>query len=440
MMTSTSPDAHAPESLPAARRDIFALGARRAIAFMLDLFALQLVAQVLLLRWFEADLARLGLWGIPLGAGVLVAYFGVADSRLCSGQTVGKWLLRIRVVRRDGKPPGLCRTIVRAAIASVIYVAYESAPDLRAIEPLYAIMTFTMVAGLIAVCYLVNTRTQQLPHDLATATYVVPASRQAVPITRTFWRGHWPIMGAMFTAMFTALVVAWVLIPRSDDNRQYVNLGALATTIGEQQDVAAASVRAKLILHRSMVAPDAPSMWSVTATARPTRRLPYYELFAYHIAAQILTRYPASCSAGSIAVNTSYGYNVVIDRQDESHSYEFTPREWLDRLAYYEPVGHACVAGAFSGCKGPCSGDGPLQTGPSTSATGSSKLARKEVTFAGMSGSAYIAGDTVEFRNSTVFINGKSYGPVQTPATVQYVVTPDSRTLLVNGKPRRPPG
>jgi hypothetical protein len=97
-----------------------------------------------------------------------------------------------------------------------------------------------------------------------------------------------------------------------------------------------------------MVAPDAPSMWSVIASAGPTSRLPYYELFAYHIAAQILTRCPASCSAGSIAVNTTYGYNIVIDRQDDSHSYEFTPREWPDRLAYYEPVGHGCAAGAFS--------------------------------------------------------------------------------------------
>lgn len=434
--TSTSTHAHAPESLPTARRDILALGGRRAIAFMLDLFALQLVAQIFLHRWFAADLARLGLWGIPLGAGVVVAYFGVADSRLCSGQTVGKWALRIRVVRRDGKPPGLCRTIVRAAIASVIYVAYESAADVSAIEPLHAIVLFTMVAGLLAVCYLINSRTQQLPHDLATATYVVSASRPPVPITQTFWRGHGPIMGAMLCA----LVVACVSIPRSDDKRQYVNLGTLATTIGEQQDVAAVSVRSKLILYRSMVAPDPPSMWSVMATARPTKRLPYYELFAYHIAEQILTRYPASCSAGSIAVNTTYGYNIVIDRQDESHIYEFTPREWLDRLAYYEPVGHACAAGAFSGCKGPCSGDGPLQTGPSTSATGSSELARKEVKFVGTSGSARIAGDTVEFRDSTVFVNGKSYGPVQTPATVQYVVTPESRTLLVNGKPRQPPG
>ena len=325
-MTSASTHAHAPESSPTARRDILALGGRRAIAFMVDLFALQLVAQILSHRWLAVQRARIGRWGIPLGAGVLIAYFGVADSRLCSGQTVGKCVSRIRVVRRDGKPPGLCGTIARAAIAIVIYVAYEAAADVRGIEPLYAIVTLTVVAGLLVVCYLINTRTQQLAHDLATATSVVPASRPPAPITETFWRGHWPIMGAILAA----LVVAWMLIPQSDDNQQYVNLEALATTIGKQTDVAAASVRAKLILHRSMVARDAPSMWSVTATARAIRRLPYYELFAYHIAAQILTQYPASCSAGSIAVNTIYSYNIVIDRQDESHSYEFTPANgWI---------------------------------------------------------------------------------------------------------------
>lgn len=97
--------------------------------------------------------------------------------------------MRIRVVRRDGNPPRLYRAIVRAAIACAIYVAYESAADVSAIEPLYAIVTFTVVAGLLAVCYLVNTRTQQLPHDLATATYVVSASRPPVSITETFWRG-----------------------------------------------------------------------------------------------------------------------------------------------------------------------------------------------------------------------------------------------------------
>ncbi|VWC73901.1 sugar ABC transporter ATPase [Burkholderia lata] len=47
-------------------------------------------------------------------------------------------------------------------------------------------------------------------------------------------------------------------------------------------------------------------------------------------------------------------------------------------------------------------------------------------------------GDRVELRDGTVYVNGISYGAVTPAQKVEYLVTPDGRTLKVDGAIRTP--
>lgn len=51
---------------------------------------------------------------------------------------------------------------------------------------------------------------------------------------------------------------------------------------------------------------------------------------------------------------------------------------------------------------------------------------------------ARVQGDVVELKHDAIYVNGVSYGAVTPTQTVEYDVTPDKRTLLVDGKVRPP--
>jgi uncharacterized RDD family membrane protein YckC len=75
----------------------------RLIAFVADMIILGAVGLALGAIAFDS-LAALGPWGRLIGLAIGVAYFGLQDSRIGNGQTLGKRLMRIAVAGLDGQP------------------------------------------------------------------------------------------------------------------------------------------------------------------------------------------------------------------------------------------------------------------------------------------------------------------------------------------------
>jgi len=102
-------------SIEVAGSSSFAGAWRRLGAFVVDAFLLGLVGVIA--GYFLFDFfVSLGSWGRVLGFAIALGYFGTLNSGIGHGQTIGKRLLRIRVVSADGSPLSVSKSVLRFAI------------------------------------------------------------------------------------------------------------------------------------------------------------------------------------------------------------------------------------------------------------------------------------------------------------------------------------
>jgi uncharacterized RDD family membrane protein YckC len=96
----------------------------RLLADLIDTAFLFLVGLLLSIP-FGPLLVRLGSRGVFIGLAVSLLYNGVLQSRLGTGQTLGKRWLRLTVVRMDGSLMSIERSLVRYAMVG--YLVYQNA-------------------------------------------------------------------------------------------------------------------------------------------------------------------------------------------------------------------------------------------------------------------------------------------------------------------------
>jgi uncharacterized RDD family membrane protein YckC len=195
---------------------------RRFTAFAIDGLLLGLVFTIVGLSlssfWFQA-----GPYGRFLGLAVGLAYFGVMDSRLGKGQTLGKRLLKVAVTDADGQSVGVGLSLLRTLIWFVPFILNGWALPLFADPIVSAIVSFIVLGlgGAVVLTVVFNRRTGQGLHDLLTHTYVVHRGGrpvEAMPSTRSL---PWVLSGAallvalVFTA-FSGVLISGLGVPIQD--------------------------------------------------------------------------------------------------------------------------------------------------------------------------------------------------------------------------------
>jgi len=172
---------------------------RRLVALAVDLFLLGVAGMIVGGLLFDA-LARMGGYARLPGFALALLYFGLCNSRLRGGQTVGKMLLGIRVVDRAGAPLSVPRAMLRYAVLGVpcfLNGAPVLGPD--APLPLDALLSLLVFGGLLGTAYLYvfNRRTRQTLHDLAVGSCVVRAEPGETRPVAAVWRGHYVVLGLL---------------------------------------------------------------------------------------------------------------------------------------------------------------------------------------------------------------------------------------------------
>ena len=139
-------------------------GWKRLGAFIIDSIILMIIGVILCTKFYN-QLLPMGNWAMFVGFILFVLYYGLQNSALCKGQTIGKRIFRIKVVSESGQYLTTIQSLLRSILLTPVFIFNN------AILPIgYMSMFWTLfVIGLLiiqVVLFFANKPSRQLLHDL----------------------------------------------------------------------------------------------------------------------------------------------------------------------------------------------------------------------------------------------------------------------------------
>jgi hypothetical protein len=117
----------------------------------------------------------MGNWAVLLGFTIFVLYYGLQNSALCKGQTLGKRILKIKVVSEIGQYLNPTQSLLRSLILTPMFIFNNIVLPIG-----YLSIAWTMVIGTLMfiqiLLFLVNRPSHQLLHDLIIKSVCVNAN------------------------------------------------------------------------------------------------------------------------------------------------------------------------------------------------------------------------------------------------------------------------
>lgn len=296
---------------------------RRIGALFIDTLVLGTLGYVVGL-FLEDAFVQLGGWGRLIGFAVSITYFGIMNSSISNGQTIGKKILKIRVVDSSNSTINLPKSFLRYSFLAVPFSLNGAQITNEAfLSYLMYPLSFIILGGLLSISYLYvfNSVTRQSLHDLVVGTYVVNAEVSSEELT-SVWKPHLGVVAALFIA--AALVPAFT----SDLAKSEPFKGLLATqeAINNNESVKYAGVTEGSTTFTSS------DSGSNTTTYVNTQAFLYKNNVddsqtARQLAQTIIETYPESLNKNLIQVTLTYGYDIGIASKWNSYNHQFNPQE-----------------------------------------------------------------------------------------------------------------
>ncbi|WP_434629129.1 RDD family protein [Chromobacterium sp. CV08] len=298
---------------------------RRLAAFFLDCLLLAVVGMALG-YFFTQELARLGPWGQLLGFSIAAVYFAVQNSKMGGGQTVGKRLLKIRVVAKSGTPLS-----VPAAFARFLPLAAPWFLNSMLFSEsvffsywFYALSIAVFGIGLpVVYLYVFNRKSRQSLGDLLVASYVVSTDASGHVLAPAVWKGH--VAACALLAMASG--IAPYFIKHFTSSEPFASLISITDAVDSQPWVMHAQVyKGKTFPISAKNNDEASTFLSVVAyskdpdIANPQR--------ATRLAKLALATDKTAAGLDVIQVMLAHGYDIGIASYWRSVHYVHSPAEW----------------------------------------------------------------------------------------------------------------
>ena len=300
----------------------------RLLAVIIDGLLLGLAGYICGLMFFT-QLALLGGWGRLIGFLIALAYYGIFNSAMGKGQTIGKRLMKIEVVNRSGQHISLTRSLLRYVILGLpFFLNGVLIPPRVMMSPVGYAIGFIVFGfgGAIIYLYLFNRRTRQSLHDLATGTFVTKKSPQG-EVFGSVWRPHIVVVGILFMSGIGLSIVMTCLSQK----------GVFTGLLDVQR-----AIQASGKVHGATV--NAGKSWRIADGVRSEttyllsnaiwkQRPPDEESAARSIASIILRNYPDISKKDVLTVKITYGFDMGIARAWKSYTSTHSPKEWQQLVA-----------------------------------------------------------------------------------------------------------
>ena len=150
----------------------------RVGAYFIDILILALIGFILGL-FLKDTFAQLGSQALLIGFIISLIYFGLGNSKILNGQTLGKKALKLRVVDGNFDPISFQKSILRTLIYTVPYFflnyGLNGSTEFSAIFIAKGIILLSFLLVL-PIHFIINSSTRQAIQDLILKTYVVELS------------------------------------------------------------------------------------------------------------------------------------------------------------------------------------------------------------------------------------------------------------------------
>lgn len=289
---------------------------RRLAAFTLDSLLGGLLGVLVGLAMFDT-LAQLGAWGRAVGFIIAVAYFGIFNSRIGGGQTLGKMAFGIEVIDRNGDPLSLPRSLARAAVlCAPLFLNGASFSSSVLLSYWVYPLTLLVFGGLGAIVYLYvfNRPTRQSLHDLAVGSYVVRNDEFDAPSFSPVRRVHLTVVAILVAAsagipaasgQLAQMQVFRELLPAYEEISRLPHVGAASVQAHVTKSNAGPVHRAILVQMRL----DVPQIDDKALATRAARI--------------VLERIPTAKDRDAIRVGLVYGYDIGFASSNRIHNFIF---------------------------------------------------------------------------------------------------------------------
>jgi len=296
---------------------------RRIGAFAIDTIILGVVGIGLGLI-LEKQFVQLGGWGRFVGFFIALSYFGVLNSRVFDGQTVGKRLVNIRVVGGDNEPIDLFRSFARYSVLGVPFFLNGAQFTNDAIASFWIYPISVLVfGGLLSVTYLYifNRVTRQSLHDLAAGTYVVNAETEKSDIG-AFWRPHLVVVAALLLA--SAFLP--VLTSQLAQNEPFNDLMSAQAALIEHPSVTYVGVSSGTFTRTSATDGTTTTTYLSARAFLQDNNVSDTEL-AEQLATTLANSHSNSQQMDVIQIVLTYGYDIGIASSWTNHLHTFSPTD-----------------------------------------------------------------------------------------------------------------
>lgn len=291
---------------------------RRVGALVID--AAVLVSVGFVLGWvFESYFVELSVWARAIGFVIALLYFGVLNSELNNGQTIGKRLLAIRVVDLHNESIKLDVSLLRSLILITPFFVQGSGLPGALLHSFWIYpVSLILFGGLVSTAYLMvfNRRTRQGPHDWICKTFVVNVEsdpQRPEPI----WLGHSVTVGFVLVlslALPAAVQQSNIAEPQPDLDRSAAQL--------KQLDLVNHVQMARVDSGRD----DVENRFTSAQIMLTENRVDDEDLAA-DIASQLLQGNDRIRTQGPLMINLTYGYDLGIFSSWDSRMHRFNSAE-----------------------------------------------------------------------------------------------------------------
>jgi uncharacterized RDD family membrane protein YckC len=296
---------------------------KRLVALLIDTILLGLVGLALGFL-FERQFVEIGDLGRLIGFGIALIYFGLLNSVIGAGQTLGKRVMNIRVVNSENQTINIVKSSIRYSILSIPFFINGLELPSGAFNSIFVyLLSFILFGGLFSIFYLFifNRKTRQSLHDLVVNTYVVDKNQSEYE-RGPVWKVHLYIVVGFYLLALVGPFVTLKLINEESFNQMldaqdnlmiHENIRHASLTVGES--------------FTATVKTGKNSTTYISADVFLIKDLVGDSELAREIAISIKENYPESTDKDILQVTLIYGYNIGIASKWKNFSHQFDPKE-----------------------------------------------------------------------------------------------------------------